>query len=148
MKFLVADWGPERFREVMEKDYLGYALPDGAPPPPPSEGRRDHMGVHEQRDGLRYVGFAPRVGRMTASSLGLVADLAARYGSGRVRTTTEQKMVILDVPPDRTAALAAELSSRPTVILDARTAAAGQALVVLAKLAGCEVVAKPEGASS
>jgi sulfite reductase (ferredoxin) len=111
LKFLVADWGPERFREVMEKDYLGYALPDGAAPPPPSEGRRDHMGVHEQRDGLRYVGFAPRVGRMTASSLGLVADLAARYGSGRVRTTSEQKLVILDVPPDRVAELTAELDA-------------------------------------
>ena len=111
LKFLVADWGPERFREVMEKDYLGYALPDGAAPPPPSEGRRDHMGVHEQRDGLSYVGFAPRVGRMTASSLGLVADLAARYGSGRVRTTSEQKLVILDVPPDRVAELTAELDA-------------------------------------
>ncbi len=111
LKFLVADWGPERFREVMEKDYLGYALPDGAAPPPPSEGRRDHMGVHEQRDGLCYVGFAPRVGRMTASSLGLVADLAARYGSGRVRTTSEQKLVILDVPPDRVAELTAELDA-------------------------------------
>ena len=24
LKFLVADWGPERFREVLEKEYLGY----------------------------------------------------------------------------------------------------------------------------
>ena len=28
LKFLVADWGPERFREVLEQDYLGRALPD------------------------------------------------------------------------------------------------------------------------
>jgi sulfite reductase (ferredoxin) len=63
-----------------------------------------------QRDGRYYVGFAPRVGRMSAGSLALVASLAAEYGSGRVRTTTEQKMVILDVPEARTAELAAELA--------------------------------------
>jgi sulfite reductase (ferredoxin) len=111
LKFLVADWGPERFREVMEKDYLGYALPDGGPPLPPPGGRRDHIGVGKQRDGLCYVGFAPRVGRMSGGSLGLVGDLAARYGSGRVRTTAEQKMVILDVPPDRVGDLTAELDA-------------------------------------
>jgi sulfite reductase (ferredoxin) len=111
LKFLIADWGPEKFREVLEKEYLGYALPDGSPPPPPAGGQRDHVGVHRQRDGLYYVGFAPRVGRMSGSSLARVADLAARYGSGRVRTTTEQKMVILDVPGDNVAGLTAELDA-------------------------------------
>ena len=111
LKFLIADWGPEKFLEVLEKDYLGYALPEGPPPPPPRDGRRDHVGVHQQRDGRYYVGFAPRVGRMSGAALGQVADLAARYGSGRVRTTTEQKMVILDVPPERTEDLVAELDA-------------------------------------
>jgi sulfite reductase (ferredoxin) len=111
LKFLVADWGAERFREVLEKEYLGYALPDGPPPGPPREGKRDHVGVHPQRDGRYYVGFAPRVGRLNGDKLGVIADLAARYGSGRVRTTPEQKMLILDVPPDGTAALAAELEA-------------------------------------
>jgi sulfite reductase (ferredoxin) len=120
IKFLVADWGPEKFREVLEKEYLGYALPDGPPPPPPRDGIRDHVGVHPQRDGNFYVGFAPRVGRVSGDSLHVIADLAAEYGSGRVRTTTEQKMVILDVPADRVddlaAALeAADLSCKPSV---------------------------------
>ncbi len=109
LKFLIADWGPEKFLEVLEKEYLGYALPDGPPPPPPRDGRRDHVGVHEQRDGRYYVGFAPRVGRMSGAALAQVADLAARYGSGRVRTTTEQKMVILDVPEGNVAELTAAL---------------------------------------
>jgi sulfite reductase (ferredoxin) len=120
LKFLIADWGPEKFLEVLEKDYLGYALPEGPPPPPPRDGRRDHVGVHPQRDGRYYVGFAPRVGRMSGAALGQVADLAARYGSGRVRTTTEQKLVILDVPEgnvaELTAALdAADLPASPSV---------------------------------
>ncbi len=111
IKFLVADWGPEKFREVLEKEYLGYALPDGPPPGAPRGGVRDHVGVHQQRDGNCYVGFAPTVGRVSADALDVVADLAARYGSGRVRTTTEQKMVILDVPPERTEDLVAELDA-------------------------------------
>ena len=105
IKFLIADWGPERFREVLERDYLGYRLPDGPAPEPPAGQRRDHVGVGAQRDGRCYVGFAPTVGRLNADSLARIATLAAEYGSGRVRTTTEQKMVILDVPagPDRRA---------------------------------------------
>jgi sulfite reductase (ferredoxin) len=111
IKFLVADWGPEKFREVLEKEYLGYALPDGPAPDAPRDGIRDHVGVHPQRDGNYYVGFAPVVGRLSADALDVIADLAARYGSGRVHTTTEQKMVILDVPPDRTGDLVAELDA-------------------------------------
>jgi sulfite reductase (ferredoxin) len=111
IKFLVADWGPEKFREVLEKEYLGYALPDGPAPPPPPHGIRDHVGVHAQRDGNCFVGFAPTVGRLSGDALDVIADLAAEYGSGRVRTTTEQKMVILDVPPDRTEALVQELDA-------------------------------------
>jgi sulfite reductase (ferredoxin) len=111
IKFLVADWGPEKFREVLEKEYLGYALPDGPAPDAPRDGIRDHVGVHPQRDGNCYVGFAPVVGRLSADALDVIADLAARYGSGRVHTTTEQKMVILDVPPERTEDLVAELDA-------------------------------------
>ncbi len=120
LKFLVADWGPERFREVLEKEYLGYALPDGPAPQPPADGRRDHVGVHQQRDGNYYVGFAPVVGRLSADTLHAIGDLATEYGSGRVRTTIEQKMVILDVPSrhvdDLSAGLAAAgLQTAPSV---------------------------------
>ena len=111
IKFLIADWGPEKFREVLEKEYLGYALPDGPAPVNVAPGGRDHIGVHKQRDGLNYVGFAPRVGRLNGQLLGEIATLAERYGSGRVRTTTEQKMVIIDVPDASVPALVAELES-------------------------------------
>jgi sulfite reductase (ferredoxin) len=65
------------------------------------------------------VGFAPRVGRLDADALFAVADLADRYGSGRIRTTAQQKLVIVDVPADQADALAAELTAadlqvRPT----------------------------------
>ncbi|WP_190865371.1 nitrite/sulfite reductase [Actinomadura sp. RB99] len=109
LKFLMKDWGAEKFREVLEKDYLGYALPDGPEPAAP-RAQRDHVGVHPQKDGDFYVGFAPRVGRVNGELLGVIGELADRYGSGRVRTTIEQKMVILDVPEENTEALADELA--------------------------------------
>jgi sulfite reductase (ferredoxin) len=111
IKFLVADWGPQKFREVLEKEYLGYALPDGPAPDAPRDGVRDHVGVHPQRDGNYYVGFAPTVGRLSADTLDVIAGLADTYGSGRVRTTTEQKMVILDVPAEHKDDLVAELEA-------------------------------------
>jgi sulfite reductase (ferredoxin) len=111
LKFLVADWGPQRFREVMEKEYLGYALPDGPAPLTPASGDRDHIGIRPQRDGRYYMGFAPRVGRLDADALFAIAELAERYGSGQVRTTAQQKMVIVDVPAGSTEALAAELEA-------------------------------------
>jgi sulfite reductase (ferredoxin) len=111
IKFLVADWGKEKFREVMEKEYLGYALPDGPAPVNVDGAARDHVGVHRQQDGLSYVGFAPRVGRLDGEQLGSIAALADRYGSGRVRTTAQQKMIILDVPDSAVGDLTAELDA-------------------------------------
>ena len=111
IKFLIADWGAEKFREVMEKEYLEYALPDGPAPVNVDSAARDHIGVHRQKDGRSYVGFAPRVGRVNGELLGSIATLADRYGSGRVRTTAEQKMVILDVPDASLDALTAELDA-------------------------------------
>jgi sulfite reductase (ferredoxin) len=111
IKFLIADWGAAKFREVLEKEYLGYALPEGPAPVNVDGAQRDHVGVHQQRGGLFYVGFAPRVGRVNGETLGAIATLAERYGSGRVRTTTEQKMVIIDVPDSSVHDLAAELEA-------------------------------------
>jgi sulfite reductase (ferredoxin) len=111
LKFLVADWGTERFREVLESEYLHRALPDGPAPPPPPPGSRDHVGVHRQRDGLYYVGVAPHTGRSSGGQLWQVADLAEAYGSGRIRTTIEQKLLITDVPERNIEPLVAELDA-------------------------------------
>ena len=55
LKFLVADWGVEKFREVLEKEYLGRELVS-TPSPPSPVGHRDHIGVHEQKDGTATSG--------------------------------------------------------------------------------------------
>ncbi|MEV5613670.1 nitrite/sulfite reductase [Streptomyces sp. NPDC052225] len=101
LKFLMADWGPEKFRQVLEDEYLKRKLVDGPAPAEPSQKWRDHIGVHQQKDGRYYVGFAPRVGRVDGTTLTKIAELAAAHGSDRLRTTVEQKMIILDVAEDQ-----------------------------------------------
>ena len=96
LKFLMADWGPQKFREVLEQEYLGRPLIDGPPPGAPT-GRRDHVGIAAQTDGRFYVGAAPTVGRVSGTVLTGIADLMARHGSSRLRLTAQQKLVILDV---------------------------------------------------
>src|SRR5450631_1694690 len=96
LKFLLADWGVEKFRQVLEQEYLHRALPDG-PAPAPSSERGDHIGVHEQKDGRFYIGAAPMVGRVSGSTLLALADLVESHGSSRVRLTPHQKLLVLDV---------------------------------------------------
>ncbi|WP_331715933.1 nitrite/sulfite reductase [Tessaracoccus coleopterorum] len=93
----MADWGPEKFREVLETEYLGRPLIDG-PAPDATVVRRDHVGVHPQNDGLFWVGVAPVAGRVSGTRLTEIADLAARHASGRIRLTPHQKLLVLDVP--------------------------------------------------
>ncbi|MEU0628224.1 nitrite/sulfite reductase [Streptomyces sp. NPDC005989] len=111
LKFLMADWGPAKFRQVLEDEYLKRPLTDGPAPEQPSSRWRDHVGVHQQQDGRFYVGFAPRVGRVDGSTLAKIADLAAAHGSDRLRTTVEQKMIILDVAQDQVDSLVAGLEA-------------------------------------
>jgi sulfite reductase (ferredoxin) len=111
LKYLVADWGAEKFREVLETEYLGRRLTDGPAPPPPPLGRRDHVGVHRQRRGRFYVGVAPVVGRVSGDVLHGLADAVQRAGSDRVRFTPEQKIVVLDVEAPKVADLLDDLEA-------------------------------------
>lgn len=111
LKFLVADWGSEKFRQVLEDEYLHRKLTDGPAPVHPEQQWRDHVGVHRQRDGRFYVGFAPRVGRIDGSTLTKIAELAAEHGSDRLRTTVEQKMIVLDIEEPRVESLVAGLEA-------------------------------------
>jgi sulfite reductase (ferredoxin) len=118
LKFLVQDWGVEKFREVMENEYLGRALVTNPSPESPV-GHRDHIGVHEQKDGQLYVGIAPTVGRVSGALLLQLADLMEEYAVLGARLTPYQKIVLLGVDPavvdrllDRLDAIG--LSARPS----------------------------------
>jgi sulfite reductase (ferredoxin) len=110
LKFLVADWGVEKFREVLEKEYLGRALVD-CPSPAVPERQGDHIGVHEQKDGAFYVGAAPVVGRVSGAMLTGLGDLVDRYGATGVRLTAYQKLVVLGLDGKDTDAFVADLET-------------------------------------
>jgi sulfite reductase (ferredoxin) len=118
IKFLMADWGPEKFRQVLQDEYLHAQLPDGPAAAPPAHDQRDHVGVSKQKDGGNALGFALRTGRISGSLLTRIADLAAEYGTqgGRIRTTTQQKLVVLDVPDERVEDLVAALAEHDLLV--------------------------------
>jgi sulfite reductase (ferredoxin) len=116
LKFLVADWGAEKFREVLESpEFLDRKLDDGPPPVELSQ-ERDHVGVRKQKDGRNYVGLTFRTGRTSGAELTAIAELAERHGSGRVAATVEQKMVILDVADAEVEPLVTALEARDLVV--------------------------------
>ncbi len=143
LKFLMADWGPVKFREVLETEYLKRALPDG-PAPEKSPAHRDHIGVEEQSDGLRAIGATTSAGRTSGSHLREVAEIADRHGKGRVRLTAQQGLVVLDVADaDLEAAIdeleALELSVRPSAFRRGTIACTG---IEFCKLALVETKAR------
>jgi sulfite reductase (ferredoxin) len=109
IKFLVADWGPEKFREKLETEYLKRPLIDG-PAPEHWTGPRDHIGVHKQVDGRNYLGAAAIAGRVSGTKLIEVAEAAERAGSGRTRLTVQQQILVLDVEDDKVEPLTADLA--------------------------------------
>jgi sulfite reductase (ferredoxin) len=100
LKFLLADWGVAKFRQILETEYLGRRLIDGPAPELP-EKPIDHVGVHKQWDGRHYVGAAPVAGRVSGTLLASVADAAVAAGSDRVRLTPYQKLIVCDVVSER-----------------------------------------------
>lgn len=108
LKFLVAEWGVEKFRQILEEDYLGYRLPDG-PHAPNNLVDRDHIGVHEQKDGNLYIGVKPTLGHMSGEQLIALADLAEKYGVTDLRFTPFKEVLLLGVAPDTAANLQADL---------------------------------------
>lgn len=97
LKFLIKDWGIEKFRQVLATEYLKRPLIDG-PAPEPIKHPIDHVGVQRLKNGRNAVGVAPIAGRVSGTILSAVAELAERAGSDRIRFTPYQKLVILDIP--------------------------------------------------
>ncbi len=109
IKFLVDEWGVERLRAEVER-LVDRELPTSVEPAGPLDPHRDHHGIHPQvQPGLYYVGGTTLRGRFTSQQMIGVADLADRYGSGALRCTNRQNIIVLDVPDDRVELVAAEL---------------------------------------
>src|SRR5262245_12120797 len=106
--FLTHGWTAERFQAELEQR-LGFTLDRAAPEEPPDDVYRDHVGIHPQKQpGYRSAGLAILRGRTTPAELRAAAALADRYGTGELRTTSMQNLLIPNVRRERANALAAE----------------------------------------
>ncbi len=107
LAFLVDEWGVERFREEVEK-LVGKTLsPAGADARKLQE--KDHVGIFRQTQrGMNYVGLKVLVGRVTAGDLQSMSALAERYGTGEMRLSPAQAVIIPNVPDRKVGDLAQE----------------------------------------
>jgi len=105
IKFLVDEWGPEKVRKTLQDDYVDFELEtagadlrDQYTYNAGTGEHGDHVGVHEQPDGNYYVGLNVLVGRQGVDDVFELADLADEYGSGEVRLTQRQNIIVTDIP--------------------------------------------------
>lgn len=107
MAFLVADWGIEKFRRELEALFPKPLEPAGKDMR--GKNRTDHTGIfsQKQRD-LNYIGLVVPVGRITTTQLYEVARLSDEYGTGDIRLTQGQNLIIPNVPNVKIGDLTAE----------------------------------------
>ncbi len=107
--FLKEGWTPESFLHELE-NRLGYKLDPAPPETIPDDVLRDHVGIHPQKAaGLSYVGASVLRGRMSGDQLVAAADLADRFGDGKLRATTGQNLIFVNIPTSKAGELAQEL---------------------------------------
>jgi len=103
LKFLFLDhgWTPDRFLDALQAR-LGFPLDPAVPESLPEESYRDHVGIHPQKQaGLVYAGLPILRGRLAPDQMRSLAGLAERFGTGELRTTTMQNLVIVNAPRAR-----------------------------------------------
>jgi ferredoxin-nitrite reductase len=104
LKYVLDAWGFDKFLAAVETE-MGRPLtrvPTEAMLPTPPQSRSAHIGVHPQRqEGLSYVGVVLPVGRITVERMRGLADIADRFGSGTIRLTVWQNLLISDIPNER-----------------------------------------------
>jgi ferredoxin-nitrite reductase len=98
--------------------------------------KHGHIGSHAQRQaGLSYIGVALPVGRMTASQMRGLATIAERHGSGTIRLTVWQNLLLSDIPE---AALPAATAAIEQLGLDWKASSIRGALVACTGNTGCK----------
>ncbi|MFK4309674.1 ferredoxin-nitrite reductase [Bacillus sp. RC242] len=107
LKFLVADWGAEKFKEKLV-EYTG-SLQSKGESALKGWNAGYFYGVQDQKQaGLKYVGFNVPVGRLHAEEMFEIARIAKKYGNGQIRTCNSQNFIIPNVPPENVAGLLSE----------------------------------------
>ncbi|MCK6205473.1 nitrite/sulfite reductase [Bacillus infantis] len=115
LKFLMADWGPEKFKEKL-LEYTG-PLPEKGTEPAGGWNAGYFYGIHDQKQpGLKFLGFNVPVGRLSADEVFELSRISAHYGNGEIRTCNSQNLIIPNIPEENVEALLQEpIFSRITI---------------------------------
>lgn len=130
LMWLIDEWGLARFRAAVEQQ-LGRPLLTAVAKDEIDWEKRDHIGVYSQKQpGLNYVGLHVPVGRLYAADLYELARLAEVYGSGELRLTIEQNVIVPNIPDSRLEPFLQEptlqkFSVRPTPLVRALVSCTG-----------------------
>jgi len=100
LKYLLDDWGMDRFMVEVAKELTF------TPPKVPAEQclprsallKHGHIGIHKQKQkGMNYIGVGLPVGRLSAAQVHGLAAIAMQFGSGTVRLTVWQNLMLSDI---------------------------------------------------
>jgi ferredoxin-nitrite reductase len=100
LKYLIDAWGIEKFLCETEK-LLAFPLirvPESECEPRRPIARAGHIGIHSQlQTDLHYIGLSIPVGRLPVAQMRAIADIADRFGSGEIRLTVWQNLLIPNI---------------------------------------------------
>ncbi|CCI36406.1 ferredoxin--nitrite reductase [Microcystis aeruginosa] len=130
LMWLIDEWGIEEFRTRVA-NHLGYPLATAAEKDAIDWEKRDHLGVFTQKqEGLSYIGLCVPVGRLFADDMLDLARIAEVYGSGELRLTVEQNVIIPNIAAENmptllTEPLLAKFTPNPTPLQRALVSCTG-----------------------
>ncbi|MCZ8128301.1 MAG: ferredoxin--nitrite reductase [Microcystis sp. LE19-114.1B] len=130
LMWLIDEWGIEEFRTRVA-NHLGYPLATAAEKDAIDWEKRDHLGVFPQKqEGLSYIGLCVPVGRLFADDMFDLARIAEVYGSGELRLTVEQNVIIPNIAAENmptllTEPLLAKFTPNPTPLQRALVSCTG-----------------------
>jgi ferredoxin-nitrite reductase len=141
LKYLLDRWGMPRFLAAVEEFLRAPLLrvdPAALLPRSPWD-KHGHIGAHAQKQpGLNYVGIAVPKARMPAETMHGLAAVAEKFGSGTLRLTVWQNLLISDIPDT---ALDEALAALAALGLDWRASALRGGLVACTGSGGCKFAA-------
>ncbi len=153
LKYLLDDWGIPKFLDAVEAELAPltgtampplangaetplFRVPEEAIRPPATQDRHGHLGVHPQKqEGLFYVGVVCAIGRITSDQARGLAAVAERFGSGTIRLTVWQNLLISDIPE---AQVAGAIEAIRALGLDVDASHIRAGMVACTGAAGCK----------
>ncbi|HET7767100.1 MAG TPA: NirA family protein [Burkholderiales bacterium] len=138
LKYVLERMGREPFLSAVEKRLPAplVRLSTAACEPRPPVARCAHVGFHAQKQAQRlYCGVVLPLGKVDAAQMRGIADIAERFGSGTIRLTVWQNLIVSDVAESDRSAVESALGE---IGLSARVSAIGAGVVACTGNTGCK----------